>query len=69
MSTPPASRAGTWAMSALHTPDPVAAAAFYGAVFGCLSRSPPEAPVALFRLPGYFGGEPGSGSRAMSSRS
>jgi len=49
----------TWAMSSLHTPDPAAAGAFYGAVFGW--QSEPIAagnPVTLFRLPGYVGGEP-----------
>lgn len=50
----------TWAMSALHTPDPAAAAAFYGAVFGWEPEPiAPEGPVTLFRLPGYTGGEPG----------
>lgn len=50
----------TWTMSALHTPDPAAAAAFYGAVFGWDSQPlAPNAPVALFRLTGYIGGEPG----------
>lgn len=49
----------TWTMSALHTPDPAAAAAFYGAVFGWEAELvAPEAPVALFRLAGYIGGEP-----------
>jgi predicted enzyme related to lactoylglutathione lyase len=45
---------GTWTMSSLHSPDPAAAAAFYGALFGW----EPEAlgPITLFRLPGYVGG-------------
>ncbi len=48
---------GAWAMSALQTPHPAAAIAFYGAVFGW----EPEAfgPLTLLRLPGYVGGEPG----------
>jgi predicted enzyme related to lactoylglutathione lyase len=51
---------GAWAMSMLHTPDPAAAQAFYGAVFGW----EPEpfdmagAALTLWRLPGYVGGEP-----------
>jgi predicted enzyme related to lactoylglutathione lyase len=47
---------GAWAMSALQTPDPDAAIAFYGAVFGWQ----PEAfgPATLLRLPGYVGGTP-----------
>jgi predicted enzyme related to lactoylglutathione lyase len=45
---------GAWAMSALHTPDPERAAAFYGAVFGW--RAEPWGPVHLLRLPGYVGG-------------
>jgi predicted enzyme related to lactoylglutathione lyase len=49
-----------WAMSSLHTPDPAAATAFYGAVFGWQSEAiAPGAPVMLFRLPDYVGGEPG----------
>jgi predicted enzyme related to lactoylglutathione lyase len=45
---------GAWTMSSLHSPDPAAATAFYGAVFGW----EPEAlgPITLFRLPGYVGG-------------
>jgi predicted enzyme related to lactoylglutathione lyase len=51
---------GTWAMSSLHTPDPPAAAAFYGALFGWQAEPmAPGAPIILFRLPGYVGGEPG----------
>jgi len=50
---------GTWAMSSLHTPDPLAAAAFYGALFGWESEPiTPGSPVMLFRLPGYDGGAP-----------
>lgn len=49
----------TWAMSALHTPDPAAATRFYEAVFGWDSQPiAPGAPVTLFRLDGYIGGEP-----------
>jgi predicted enzyme related to lactoylglutathione lyase len=44
----------TWLMSSLHTPDPVAASAFYGAAFGWQAES--VGPVTLFRLPGYVGG-------------
>jgi uncharacterized protein len=47
---------GAWAMSLLVTPDPVAAAEYYGAVFGW--RTEPAGPFTLFRLPGYVGGEP-----------
>jgi hypothetical protein len=49
-----------WAMSALRTSRPQAAAAFYAAVFGWTTEAfgPPEAGVAMFRLPGYVGGEP-----------
>ncbi len=51
---------GTWAMSALHTPDPAAATAFYDAVFGWDSQPiAPGAPVTLFRLNDYIGGDPG----------
>jgi predicted enzyme related to lactoylglutathione lyase len=47
-----------WAMSVLHTPDPAAATAFYEAVFGWDSQPiAPGAPVRLFRLNGYIGGE------------
>jgi len=50
----------TWAMSSLHTPDPPAATAFYGALFGWQAEPmAPGAPIILFRLPGYVGGEPG----------
>ncbi len=50
----------TWAMSSLHTPDPAAATAFYGTVFGWQAEAiAPGAPITLFRLPGYVGGEPG----------
>ena len=45
---------GAWAMSALQTPDPERAAAFYGAVFGW--QAEPWGPVHLLRLPGYVGG-------------
>jgi len=50
---------GSWVMSSLHTPDPVGASAFYGAVFEWQSEAmAPGAPVTLFRLPDYAG-EPG----------
>lgn len=46
-----------YAMSALHTPDPDAAAGFYRVLFGW--ETDEFAPgVSLFRLPGYVGGEP-----------
>jgi uncharacterized protein len=49
--------ASAYAMSALHTPDPDAAAGFYRELFGWETDS--FAPgVSLFRLPGYVGGEP-----------
>lgn len=49
--------ASAYAMSALHTPDPDAAARFYRDAFGW--ETEPFAPgVSLFRLPGYVGGEP-----------
>ncbi len=50
--------ASAYAMSALHTPDPDAAARFYRDTFGW--ETEPFAPgISLFRLPGYVGGEPG----------
>jgi predicted enzyme related to lactoylglutathione lyase len=48
--------ASAWSMSALQTPDPKAAEAFYAAAFGWVSE--PWGPITLFRLPGYVGGEP-----------
>ncbi len=49
--------ASAYAMSALHTPEPEAAARFYHDVFGW--ETDEFAPgVSLFRLPGYVGGEP-----------
>jgi uncharacterized protein len=47
---------GAWAMSVLSTPDPEAAKAFYGAVFGWKTDS--FGPATIFRLPGFVGGEP-----------
>jgi uncharacterized protein len=51
---------GAWSMSALNTPDPEAAAAFYGTVFGWTldSFKAGDMEIGLFRLPGYVGGEP-----------
>jgi predicted enzyme related to lactoylglutathione lyase len=48
-----------WAMSLLSTPEPEAAAAFYGSVFGwqCEPFADAGPGVSLFRLPGYVGGE------------
>ena len=43
-------------MSLLHAPDPEAAAAFYGALFGWTTED--FGPFTMFRLPGYVGGEP-----------
>jgi len=48
-----------WAMSLLETADPAASSAFYGAMFGWQAEPvAPGAPVVLWRLPGYVGGEP-----------
>jgi predicted enzyme related to lactoylglutathione lyase len=47
---------GAWAMSALHTTDVDSAPAFYGAVFGWETEA--FGPAAIFRLPGFVGGEP-----------
>jgi predicted enzyme related to lactoylglutathione lyase len=51
-----------WAMSLLHTRDPDACKAFYGAVFGweieSFGTGAGDAEIELFRLPGYVGGEP-----------
>jgi len=51
---------GVWAMSSLHATDGQSATAFYEAVFGWQPElvGAPEAPLTLFRLPGYAGGEP-----------
>jgi len=51
---------GAWAMSALSTPDPEGAKAFYGAVFGWVTDTFPvgDAEFTLWRLPGFVGGEP-----------
>ena len=49
-----------WSMSALNTADAVAAAEFYGAVFGWETEpfQLGEFEVTMFRLPGYVGGNP-----------
>jgi predicted enzyme related to lactoylglutathione lyase len=48
-----------WAMSLLETTDPDAACAFYGAMFGWQAEPvAPGAPIVVWRLPGYVGGEP-----------
>ncbi len=49
-----------WAMSLLHTSAPDRATDFYGALFGWRAEpfGPPAARMALWRLPGYVGGEP-----------
>lgn len=48
-----------WAVSALHTDDPVGAIAFYGALFGWQAEpfGPPEGGISMLRLPGFVGGE------------
>jgi predicted enzyme related to lactoylglutathione lyase len=52
----------TWAMSSLHTTDGEAAKAFYGSVFGWQPETfgPAEAPLTLWRLPGYVGDDAAS---------
>ena len=47
----------TWTMSSLHTTDVEGAKAFYGALFGWQPEAfgSPEAPLTLWRLPGYVG--------------
>jgi uncharacterized protein len=45
-----------WSMSALQSHDTESAATFYGAVFGWETEA--FGPATMFRLPGYFGGEP-----------
>jgi uncharacterized protein len=49
-----------WSMSALNTPDPDAAAAFYGTVFGWTldTFKVGDMEFGLLRLPGYVGGNP-----------
>ena len=47
---------GAWAMSALSTPDPEGAKAFYGAVFGWTTTE--FGPATMFHMPGFVGGEP-----------
>jgi uncharacterized protein len=47
---------GAWAMSALSTPDPEGAKAFYGAVFGWTASE--FGPATMFHRPGFVGGEP-----------
>ena len=48
---------GAWAMSALSTPDPEGAAAFYATVFGWETEAFGDM-ATMWRLPGFFGGEP-----------
>jgi uncharacterized protein len=52
---------GAWAMSTLNTPDPETAAAFYGRLFGWQADAMDFGGMtaAMWRLPGYRGGEPG----------
>jgi predicted enzyme related to lactoylglutathione lyase len=51
---------GAWSMNMLNTRDPEGAKAFYGAVFGWETEAFDlgGAPITLWRLPGYVGGEP-----------
>jgi predicted enzyme related to lactoylglutathione lyase len=48
---------GAWSMSAINTPDPDGAKAFYGAVFGWESSAMDEQ-ISMWHLPGFVGGEP-----------
>jgi uncharacterized protein len=52
---------GAWAMSTLNTPDPEGARAFYGLLFGWEADAMDFGGMtaAMWRLPGYQGGEPG----------
>jgi predicted enzyme related to lactoylglutathione lyase len=52
--------AGAWAMSILTTANPTSVKDFYAAMFGWEAEAlgPIENGIALFRLPGYIGGEP-----------
>ena len=52
--------AGAWAMSALTSPEPAAAEAFYGAAFGWQADTfaMGDLEIPLWRLPGFVGGEP-----------
>jgi predicted enzyme related to lactoylglutathione lyase len=47
-----------WSMSSLHTNDTEAAKSFYGTLFGWETQPFGDAGIALFRLPGYDGGQP-----------
>ena len=49
-----------WSMSALNSPDPERAKAFYGALFGWTTEAFElgDAEITMWRLPGYVGGEP-----------
>jgi predicted enzyme related to lactoylglutathione lyase len=51
---------GAWSMSSLNTRDPEGAKRFYGTVFGWEPEAMQlgDAEFALFRLPGFVGGEP-----------
>jgi hypothetical protein len=50
--------ASAWAMSSLSTDDPDGAKRFYGALFGWEAESFGTSGFEVFRLPGYFGGQP-----------
>lgn len=47
---------GAWSMSSLSTADTESAATFYRDVFGWETET--FGPATMFRLPGFFGGEP-----------
>jgi len=50
--------AGAWALSTLNTNDLRASQEFYGSVFGWKAEVLSGGQLTIFRLPGYFGGEP-----------
>jgi uncharacterized protein len=50
--------ASAWAMSSLTTDDPEGAKAFYAAMFGWTVEPFGTSGFEVFRLPGYFGGQP-----------
>jgi uncharacterized protein len=50
--------ASAWSLSALNTTDPDGAKRFYGALFGWETEPFGTSGFEVFRLPGYFGGQP-----------
>jgi predicted enzyme related to lactoylglutathione lyase len=50
--------AGAWALNTLNTYDPKGAEGFYGSLFGWKTEVFGDGPSSIFRLTGYFGGEP-----------